>query len=105
MFDAYLIQQVVNGLSVGMVYALIAIGFTLIFGCVLNVVNFAHGEMYTLGAFGGLVLIVALQPPLWLGIMFALVAGGLAGIAPGAYRLQAVQTFHRRSQHQVQGHA
>ena len=80
MFDAYFIQQVVNGLSVGMVYALIAIGFTLIFG-VLNVVNFAHGEMYTIGAFIGLVMITALSPPLWLGILLALVAGGLAGIA------------------------
>ena len=41
-----LLQQVVNGLSIGLVYALMAIGFTLIFG-VLNVVNFAHGEVYT----------------------------------------------------------
>jgi branched-chain amino acid transport system permease protein len=78
--DAYFVQQVVNGLSVGMVYALVAIGFTLIFG-VLNVVNFAHGEMYTLGAFIGLVMITALSPPLWLAILLALAAGGLAGIA------------------------
>ena len=47
-----LLQQVVNGLSIGLVYALMAIGFTLIFG-VLNVVNFAHGEVYTVGAFIG----------------------------------------------------
>ena len=80
MFDAYFVQQVVNGLSVGMVYALVAIGFTLIFG-VLNVVNFAHGEMYTIGAFIGLVMITALSPPLWLAIVLALIAGGLAGIA------------------------
>ncbi len=79
MFDAYFFQQVVNGLSVGMVYALIAIGFTLIFG-VLNVVNFAHGEMYTIGAFAGLLLITAVNPPLWLAFGFALAAGGLAGI-------------------------
>lgn len=80
MFDVYFLQQVVNGLSVGMVYALIAIGFTLIFG-VLNVVNFAHGEMYTIGAFIGLVMIIALQPPLWVAILLAMAAGGLAGIA------------------------
>ena len=59
------LQQIVNGLSIGLVYALMAIGFTLIFG-VLNVVNFAHGEIYTLGAFVGLLLITLLQPPLWL---------------------------------------
>jgi len=77
--DAYFFQQIVNGLSLGMIYALVAIGFTLIFG-VLNVVNFAHGEMYTIGAFAGIVLITAVGPPLWLAIVFALVAGGLAGI-------------------------
>jgi len=80
MLDAYFLQQVVNGLSVGMVYALIAIGFTLIFG-VLNVVNFAHGEMYTLGAFIGLVCIAAFGPPLWLAILLAMAAGGLGGVA------------------------
>jgi branched-chain amino acid transport system permease protein len=79
MFDVFLIQQVVNGLSVGMVYALIAIGFTLIFG-VLNVVNFAHGEMYTIGAFAGLLLIHAMAPPLALAVLVALAAGGLAGM-------------------------
>lgn len=80
MLDAYFLQQVVNGLSVGMVYALIAIGFTLIFG-VLNVVNFAHGEMYTLGAFIGLVCIAAFGPPLWMAILLAMAAGGLGGVA------------------------
>lgn len=77
--DLYFIQQVVNGLSVGMVYALIAIGFTLIFG-VLNVVNFAHGEMYTLGAFAGLIAITSLGLPLLLVVFIALLAGGLGGI-------------------------
>jgi branched-chain amino acid transport system permease protein len=75
-----LAQQVVNGLSIGLVYALMAIGFTLIFG-VLNVVNFAHGEIYTLGAFAGLLAITALKPPLWAVIGIVLLSGGLAGIA------------------------
>ena len=74
-----LLQQVVNGLSIGLVYALMAIGFTLIFG-VLNVVNFAHGEIYTIGAFAGLLLITALQPPLWLLLLGVLLSGGLAGV-------------------------
>ncbi|BCS89848.1 branched-chain amino acid ABC transporter permease [Pseudodesulfovibrio sediminis] len=77
--DTYYLMQIINGLSAGMIYALIAIGFTLIFG-VLNVVNFAHGEMYTIGAFGGLVCITALNWPLALVIIAALAAGGLAGI-------------------------
>ena len=78
--DAVLLQQVVNGLSIGLVYALMAIGFTLIFG-VLNVVNFAHGEIYTLGAFGGLLLINALAPPWWVVLGLVLAIGAFFGFA------------------------
>lgn len=49
MFELFL-QQVTNGLSAGMAYALLALGLTLVFG-VLHVVNFAHGEFYMLGGF------------------------------------------------------
>jgi branched-subunit amino acid ABC-type transport system permease component len=76
--SAYLIQQFVNGLSVGMVYALMAIGFTLIFG-VLNVVNFAHGEIFTIGGFAGLVVIMTFAPPLTVVILIVLAIGVLAG--------------------------
>ena len=75
-----LAQQLVNGLSIGLVYALMAIGFTLIFG-VLNVVNFAHGEIYTLGAFVGLLLITAMAPPLWVVLPLVLASGALMGWA------------------------
>jgi branched-chain amino acid transport system permease protein len=78
MDPAVWLQQVVNGLSIGLVYALMAIGFTLIFG-VLNVVNFAHGEIYTIGAFVGLLAITALEPPLWLVFALVLAGGGIAG--------------------------
>jgi len=50
------VQQLFNGLSAGMAYALVALGLTLIFG-VLHVINFAHGEFYLMGGLG-LVLIV-----------------------------------------------
>lgn len=78
--DSILLQQVVNGLSIGLVYALMAIGFTLIFG-VLNVVNFAHGEIYTVGAFGGLLLINALAPPWWVVLILVLAIGAFSGFA------------------------
>jgi len=80
MFDPYYLQQLAIGLSLGMTYALMAIGFTLIFG-VLNVVNFAHGEIYTLGAFAGLVLISATAPPIVAVILGALAIGALAGFS------------------------
>ena len=48
-----LLQQIINGLSQGSIYALIALGYTMVFG-VLRFINFAHGDVYMLGAFSGL---------------------------------------------------
>ncbi len=90
--DFYL-QQMAIGLSVGMTYALIAIGFTLIFG-VLNVVNFAHGEVYTIGAFAGLLVVTTFAPPLFAVLLAALAVGALAGV--GLERL-ASRPFRRFS--------
>lgn len=90
MIDYYL-QQLALGLSVGMVYALMAIGFTLIFG-VLNVVNFAHGEVFTIGAFAGLILIAGSAPPLLAVLFAALAVGALCGV--GLERL-AFRPFRR----------
>lgn len=87
----YYLQQLVIGLSLGMVYALVAIGFTLIFG-VLNVVNFAHGEIYTIGAFAGLLLFTSFAPPLAAVILIVLAVGALAGV--GLERL-AFRPFRR----------
>lgn len=78
MLDVFFLQQVLNGLSVGLVYALVAIGFTLIFG-VLNVVNFAHGEVYMLGAFAGLVALTTAGPPLLAVVLLVLAAGAFLG--------------------------
>jgi branched-chain amino acid transport system permease protein len=50
-----LIQQGINGLMLGMMYSLVAIGFTLYFG-VLNVINFAHGDFFMLGGFMALIM-------------------------------------------------
>jgi len=77
--DLYYVQQLVIGLSQGMIYALVAIGFTLIFG-VLNAVNFAHSELYTVGAVAGLFLIGASSPPLAAVILLVAVVGALAGL-------------------------
>src|SRR6187551_4016583 len=47
-----LLQQLTNGLSQGSIYALIALGYTMVFG-VLRFINFAHGDVFMLGAFAG----------------------------------------------------
>ncbi len=46
------IQQLINGLSIGSIYALIALGYTMVYG-VLRLINFAHGEIYMIGAYTG----------------------------------------------------
>ncbi len=58
-FFAQFSQQLVNGLSLGSIYALIAIGYTMVYG-IIGMINFAHGEIYMIGAYVGLVALVAL---------------------------------------------
>jgi len=52
------LQQLVNGLTVGSVYALIALGYTMVYG-ILELINFAHGEIYMLGAYLGIIAVAA----------------------------------------------
>ena len=59
------LQQLVNGLTVGSVYALIALGYTMVYG-ILEFINFAHGEIYMVGAYLGIIA-VALATSLGLG--------------------------------------
>jgi branched-chain amino acid transport system permease protein len=54
------LQQLVNGLSLGSIYALIALGYTMVYG-VLRLINFAHGDVYMIGAYAGYYLSVRLQ--------------------------------------------
>lgn len=54
------LQQLTNGLAVGGVYALIALGYTMVYG-ILRLINFAHGDLFTLGAYLGFTLLVSLN--------------------------------------------
>ncbi|NLJ78167.1 MAG: branched-chain amino acid ABC transporter permease, partial [Tissierellia bacterium] len=49
------LQQLINGLSLGSIYALIALGYTMVYG-IINLINFAHGEIYMVGAYVGFAL-------------------------------------------------
>ena len=51
-------QQLLNGLAVGGIYALVALGYTMVYG-VLKLINFAHGDLFTIGAYLGLALLVS----------------------------------------------
>ncbi len=52
------LQQLVNGLTIGSVYALIALGYTMVYG-IIELINFAHGEIYMIGAYLGIVFLAA----------------------------------------------
>ena len=56
---AYFLQQLINGLTLGAVYALIAIGYTMVYG-IVGMINFAHGEIFMIGAFLSLLATLAL---------------------------------------------
>jgi branched-chain amino acid transport system permease protein len=69
------LQQIVNGLSLGSIYALIALGYTMVYG-VLRLINFAHGDVYMVGAYVGYYLSRKLrgEEPSILGAIFVMVA-------------------------------
>ena len=76
MDPSFLIQLLLNGLVIGVIYALVAMGLSLIFG-VLEIVNFAHGEFYMLGAMAAYFLSTQARLGYWPTVALAL-AGGLA---------------------------
>src|ERR1700722_17410392 len=77
-YDQILIQTV-NGIVTGMILALVASGLTLIFG-IMDVVNFAHGELFMLGAYIGVVVLVA-TGSFWLALVVATIVVALLGAA------------------------
>jgi branched-chain amino acid transport system permease protein len=84
------VQQLVNGLTLGSVYALLALGYTIVYG-ILKLLNFAHGEVYMMGAFAGYFVLTGLggasDPALPVAFVLllmlaaAMLASGLLGVA------------------------
>ncbi|OPY70598.1 MAG: High-affinity branched-chain amino acid transport system permease protein LivH [Syntrophorhabdaceae bacterium PtaU1.Bin034] len=62
---SYILQQLINGLQLGAVYALIALGYTMVYG-VLRLINFAHGDIFMFGTFVAYYLIAKWQMPIYL---------------------------------------
>lgn len=76
----YLLQLTMNGLMLGLLYALIAVGLALIFG-VLEIINFAHGEFLTLGAFAMALALPVCGLLYWPALAVAVAASAIAGLA------------------------
>jgi len=79
MTATYVLSQIANGLILGSMYALIAIGFSMIYG-IVRLINFAHGDIFTIGAFTTLASVTLIGLPFPVAIIVTLAAGALCGI-------------------------
>lgn len=79
MDGAIFLQQVVNGMSLGGMYALIAIGYTMVYG-VLRLINFAHADVMMVGAFTTLFLFSSIGLPFGVAVFLTLALCGLFGM-------------------------
>lgn len=73
-----LIEQLINGLTLGSIYVIVALGYTLVFG-VLNIVNMGHGEIFMFGAFMGVAVTNILGLPLYIAFLVAIIVTGILG--------------------------
>ncbi|KRT74278.1 MAG: branched-chain amino acid ABC-type transport system, permease component [Deltaproteobacteria bacterium CSP1-8] len=77
-------EQLINGITLGSIYAIVALGYTLVFG-VLDIINMAHGEIFMFGAFIGMVIVTKMNAPL-----AAAFAGAVLVTAALGYLLERV---------------
>lgn len=74
-----LLQQLFNGISLGSIYALIALGYTMVYG-IINLINFAHGDIYMVGAYVGFVLTSYLHMSFIPALLISMVLSGILGV-------------------------
>lgn len=74
-----LLQQLINGLSLGSIYALIALGYTMVYG-IIQLINFAHGDVYMVGAFVGYFCMTTLRLGFFESLLIAMAACTLLGV-------------------------
>lgn len=75
-----LLQQLVNGVSLGSIYALIALGYTMVYG-IINLINFAHGDIYMIGAYVGFALTTFLGLGFFPSLLISMVVCSILGMA------------------------
>ncbi|MFS9037440.1 branched-chain amino acid ABC transporter permease [Streptococcus timonensis] len=74
-----MLQQLVNGLILGSVYALLALGYTMVYG-IIKLINFAHGDIYMMGAFMGYFLINSLQLNFFVALILSMAGTAILGV-------------------------
>ena len=73
------VQQLINGVSLGSLYALIAVGYTMVYG-ILRLINFAHGDLLMVSAYAAIYGILLFSLPWFLSFPLAIIATGAVGI-------------------------
>jgi branched-chain amino acid transport system permease protein len=73
------IMQLINGINIGSIYALIALGYTMVYG-IAKLINFAHGDIIMVGAYVAYVCIIKLQLPIFVAIIISILACALLGV-------------------------
>jgi branched-chain amino acid transport system permease protein len=74
-----LIQQLVNGISLGSIYALIALGYTMVYG-IVRLINFAHGDVFMIGSFVGFYAVTGLHVGFFPALLLAMAACAVLGV-------------------------
>ena len=88
------VQQLINGLTIGSIYALIALGYTMVYG-ILRLINFAHGDIYMVGAYAGFILATSMgfaENPSAFGFVVTLIGSMVIAAAIG----MAIERFAYR---------
>jgi branched-chain amino acid transport system permease protein len=90
---AYALQQLINGLTLGMIYGLIAVGYTMVYG-IIGMINFAHGDVFMIGAYIGIIVLTALAgvTSVPLGLLAAFI---VAAIFCGVYGFSIERVAYR----------
>lgn len=73
------VQQLINGISIGSIYALIALGYTMVYG-IIKLINFAHGEVLMIGSYVGMICVAQFKLPLVAALIIAMAVCAILGV-------------------------
>ncbi|WP_182186968.1 branched-chain amino acid ABC transporter permease [Pectinatus frisingensis] len=90
------LQQLINGISLGSIYALIALGYTMVYG-IIKLINFAHGDIYMVGAYIGFFCITILHWPVLPALVASMILTGILGMLVERFAYRPLRSAPRIS--------
>lgn len=88
-----ILQQLVNGLFLGSIYALLALGYTMVYG-IIGLINFAHGEVYMIGSFIGFYLINQLHLNFFIAMIISMIGAAILGVVVEFFSLSSFEKIN-----------